>query len=398
MIKVVYFTIVQISFADNGGSICCRSHIKSMANDPDIELLVVTAGSENSKKENLPFFESNNIRKKHIVLKLVSTESKQNYFVTNFPMAYEEPAKMYTNTDEEFFEIINTEKPDIIVVDYLPSIFFIKSIFKTSIPRCIITLNREAEFHKNLCLQNSTNQPFFGFKLAQLRWSYIEHKIYKNCHGIIALTENDIPKYKFKKKRTAAIPVLIERSEHQWKYKGNRNLFFVGNMAHYPNREAMQWICTRLAPNIDSESQITINIIGAESEEVPKDWNQPLVNFLGKADRAEVIHQFTHSSLFIAPIANNFGSKIKLLECISFGIPFIATKEALSGTPFLKNIPLIDLSKPREIADQICALLNNQDNLENLSQSIKLQTDQFEKSQTGIWSKVLGDTIKIAAT
>ena len=86
-----------------------------------------------SKKENLPFFESNNIKKKHIVLKLVSTESKQNYFVTNFPMAYEEPAKMYTNTDEEFFEIINTEKPDIIVVDYLPSIFFIKPTINLSI-------------------------------------------------------------------------------------------------------------------------------------------------------------------------------------------------------------------------------------------------------------------------
>ncbi len=396
MINVVYFTIVELASADNGGSICCRSHIKSMANDPDINILVVTAGTEKLKNLNQPFFDSIGVKNKYIVLKLDLTAAHQNYFVKNFPMAHEQIAKMYNNVDEELFKIITAEQPDIIVVDYLPSIFYVQSIFKSSIARCIITLNREAEFHKNLCLQNNANQPFFGFKLAQLRWSFIERKIYRNCHGIIALTDADIPKYTFKKQFTAAIPVFIEQSESQWKYKGNKRLFFVGNISHYPNREAIKWICTHLAPSLDSDSKITINIIGAESDEIPGKWKNPSIKFLGKADRAEVVHQFTNCDLFIAPISNNYGSKIKLLECISFGIPFMATREALSGIPFLKGIPLIDLSKPRESAKQLGTLINNQGKLDTLSSSIKNQVDEYKKSQTNIWSKVLRDTISIA--
>jgi hypothetical protein len=44
----------------------------------------------------------------------------------------------------------------------------------------------------------------------------------------------------------------------------------------------------------------------------------------------------------MAPIANNYGSKIKLLQCLSLGTPFLATSNALTGLRDL-DAPLIAL-------------------------------------------------------
>jgi hypothetical protein len=71
--------------------------------------------------------------------------------------------------------------------------------------------------------------------------------------------------------------------------------------------------------------------------------------------------------LFIAPIENNYGSKIKILECLAYGTPLLATPEALSGLEDLSGLPLIALSDPAGAAESACKLLSDIEALVTLS-------------------------------
>jgi hypothetical protein len=86
---------------------------------------------------------------------------------------------------------------------------------------------------------------------------------------------------------------------------------------------------------------ISIRIIGAEPANVPSEWRRQNVEFLGVGDAALVDRELSETGLFIAPISNRFGSKIKLLDCLAIGTPFAATRQALSGLPGLSATPFV---------------------------------------------------------
>ena len=66
------------------------------------------------------------------------------------------------------------------------------------------------------------------------------------------------------------------------------------------------------------------------------------VDLLGASTNAAVEDLYQGCALFVAPIANSHGTKIKLLQCLSLGTPFLATNNALTGLCGLE-VPLIDL-------------------------------------------------------
>ena len=112
---------------------------------------------------------------------------------------------------------------------------------------------------------------------------------------------------------------------------------------------AVEWIATRFAPALATyDPNATIRIIGASADMVPADWRAENVVYLGLADQAAVEREFTSADLFLAPISNLFGAKIKLLDALAFAAPFIATDQAMTGLSFLLGVPRIDLNSPQQ--------------------------------------------------
>jgi glycosyltransferase involved in cell wall biosynthesis len=277
----------------------------------------------------------------------------------------------------------------------------VPSIFRQHIPRCLITVNNESEFHRALRSQGGpVGQKWHqrlgrwifrhGNWIANRRVSNYERRIYSNCAGLAALTRTDLPDGLPGHIEQSIIPPILVQNDLRWMYQAARRAFFVGTISHYPNRLAIEWLCTRLAPELERlAADIRLNIIGAGAEQVPAEWLRPNVNLMGYSDRPEVIRQMTTADLFIAPIANNFGAKLKLAECVSYGMPFLATPTAMSGLPFLKDMPQIDLEQPQAAARLVAEYINSPETLLQLSQSITEQTREARTQQTQEWSSFL---------
>ncbi len=164
-------------------------------------------------------------------------------------------------------------------------------------------------------------------------------------------------------------------------------------MAHQPNREAIEWLCTRLAPELEHYS-VGVRVIGAHVENVPESWrHSPNVNFLGTADHATVVGELATTGLFVAPIANSFGAKIKLMDCLSHATPFIAASGALSGVPFLSDVPRIQLDAPKEAPELIEQLLSSREKVVEISDRLESERSTFLDQQSGVWGRLLGTVV-----
>jgi hypothetical protein len=399
--RVIYFSAVGIGATNNGGSLCCRSHVRALATDPAIELCTVIAGDGAFEEATRQFTSSLGARLHYLPLRPARSFTPLRhlrYFQRKYPFIFERKLHKYRYIDHQFTDILRLEKPDAVIVDYLPSALFIPSFFSAPVPRCVITLNREAEFHREQHLMKgaSPNSPML--RIAYRRWTRIEKSIHQRSHGLIALTGNDLPSEPPKPPVTAAIPPFLEPADRRWTYERNRRVSFIGHIAHFPNRLAIEWICTRLAPIAARlDPAIRFRIIGASAEDVPQAWRLRTIEFLGTSDRAQAEEEFTRNDLLIAPIANDYGSKIKLLECVAFGTPFLGTRSALSGLSFLRNIPLIHLDDPEGSAHTLCRLVAAEEALPLLSRSIQAQVKQFQDAQTGIWGRTIADVVRAAS-
>jgi hypothetical protein len=394
-IRVLYFTVVPLASASNGGTMCCRNHVKQLAIDPQVELTVVTSGPGEWTEGHRAFVQSLGCESIHLSFEFSPKGKRRLPDEVLFPQ--EKWAHEYSNVNDRFVALAEELRSDVIVIDYLPSAAYVASVFGLSIPRVVITLNREADFFREQRKSGQIVGPWFYLWVANIRFWLWERWVQRHCNGLVALSCNDLPSRLPVSIVVEAMAPTLNRSAAKWSYMGNKDVFFVGNMGHYPNRMAIEWICTQLAVEVELlDPEVRFCLIGAARDDVPESWRRPSIRFLGVADDKEVTRRFTESALFVAPISNNFGSKMKLLECLSHTTPFVATVPAMSGLPFLDEVETIDLAEPRDAAKRICRMLNEPESLVASSQRNEASTLRFQAAQQGVWGRYLRRVIASA--
>jgi len=373
-IKVIYFTRADLGVTDSGGSLVSRNHLRRMATDPRLDVTFCCPGrivSENLMEKfaasiGVPFH-------------FIPFQEDPPPVQTQWPFTFELEALSQPHVDGAVLKIVDKIKPDVVAVDYLFSALYVRSLFSIPIRRIVITLNRETEFYKSFRkVAGVPPDP------SEDRVAAFEHLIYGASNFVVVMSAADTPSGVSQK--TRIIAPLFDHSHSQWSYTGNNKVLFIGNVAHYPNFEAVNWLAARLAPILESiGSKAQIRAIGTLPEQAPPVWKRANLTFLGRGDSSLVANELVDADLFIAPIANNFGSKIKLLDCLSHGTPFIATNEAMSGLPFLDEIPRIRLDQPRHAAEMIEALLSDKASLTSLSHRNTQQLSAALKAQERAW-------------
>jgi Glycosyl transferases group 1 len=389
MTRVFYFTIVDIGRQDNGGGLVCRNHVKRAASVPGVELTICAAGPENQLLRTQAFADEVGAPLQFIPLRHSPPAS-----VSRWPYFYEVQAASHRGVDEELLRLIHAEQPRVLIVDYIPSAMFIPSAYAArDIRRITITLNPEVQFFRDLQRSSANGADFSGSSIARLRLAIHQQWLFSRSAAVVALTKADLGPLSFLSKAHVIQPIF-DSVDQKWAGKNRRDILFVGNIAHYPNREAVNWICTKLSsPLLSIDPGISIRIIGAESENVPAEWRRPNVEFLGVGDAALVDRELCETGLFIAPISNPFGSKIKLLDCLARGTPFAATKQALSGLSQLRAVPLMRLDDPNQSAQTIRVHLDNGEG-GTISEKLQRELNDRLSHQQAAWNRLIGSLVK----
>lgn len=353
--RVIYFTMVGlVPDGKNGGSICCRNHLERIAADPKIECLAYLVGAEAAAEASIAYAQSITSKVTYFPLSnqhftIDSPPADASYMSRKWPFMHELDGIGQRTVRHNIASKIRDDKPDAIVIDYLYSALFIDHLFSMDIPVVVITLNREGEFYREM---RSRNAQFYGTPaslLAEVRLRLFEMNLYRKSAAVASIGRFDLPRVPFSDVKARWISPYLDPSPDRWSFTESNSFFFVGNHNHYPNRMAIEWLATRFCPELlRIEPKARVSVLGMEIHEAPEAWKAANLDFIGYGNEEMAAYLFRTAAALIAPIANNFGAKFKILEAASYGTPFIATSAAMSGTSFLPDVPIFDLENPRE--------------------------------------------------
>lgn len=151
-----------------------------------------------------------------------------------------------------------------------------------------------------------------------------------------------------------------------------RSLVFAGNMSWYPNATAMLFFAEKVWPTLKSRiSGVTMDVIGAD----------PPAALLSVAarDRDFRIHGFvpdvrpyvTRAALYVCPIMDGGGTKLKILDALAMGKAIVAHPIACEGIGVRDGLDVVFAREAEEFAQNIVALLESPQRRSQLSKNAR---------------------------
>lgn len=147
-----------------------------------------------------------------------------------------------------------------------------------------------------------------------------------------------------------------------------KSLVFAGGLSWYPNLDAMTFFLKEVWPNLVKKiPDISLTVIGKN----PPDWilgMQKVYSNLRVTGFVEDVRPFlSEAQIYICPIKDGGGTKLKVLDALAMGKPLVADAIACEGIEVENNKSVIFASTPAEYIEKIEYLINNPQARENLS-------------------------------
>ncbi len=107
-------------------------------------------------------------------------------------------------------------------------------------------------------------------------------------------------------------------------------LLFVGNFDHPPNRDAAQWLCSEIMPRVWSErASVKVWLVGRNPTPDVEALGSGRIRVWGEV--SSVVEYLQQCALFVAPLRQGSGMRIKLLEALLAGAPVLTTTLGAQG-------------------------------------------------------------------
>lgn len=109
-------------------------------------------------------------------------------------------------------------------------------------------------------------------------------------------------------------------------HASNPTILFVGTFSFFGNRDALTYIIKEILPEVRRQQPgVVLQVIGERAPRI----NIPGVEILGAVDD---LHPFLQqATLLLAPLRTGSGTKLKILEAMACGLPFVTSSIGIEG-------------------------------------------------------------------
>ncbi|WP_392544877.1 glycosyltransferase family 4 protein [Oryzobacter telluris] len=136
-------------------------------------------------------------------------------------------------------------------------------------------------------------------------------------------------------------------------------VLFVGSLDYPPNQQAVEELATRIWPLVlRSRADAHLDIVGRNPGRRVRDLAGGSDSISLHADVDSVEGFYLVARAVVAPLRSGGGTKLKVYEALSYGLPLVATPEALHGVRVDKDaVALAD--RPEEVSSALVRLLDD---------------------------------------
>ncbi len=148
----------------------------------------------------------------------------------------------------------------------------------------------------------------------------------------------------------------------------NETLIFAGAMNWYPNKDSMLFFIDEIWPLLKAKRPtIKMIIVGQSPPGRLLALNKQDPDFIVTGYVDDVRSYFKQASIYVCPMRDGGGTRLKILDALSSGIPIVATSMAVEGIKITPGKNVIIANTPDEFANEILSLIDNPNNRKRLS-------------------------------
>ena len=368
-------TIIPYPFypPTNGGSLRCFYLLREMAKNHEVIILSVQPAADFTQGY-YPVFPEN--------VRIISIHGEKGYSsVLNKLIGKAADAVNYRllqksfsgNTNSYFLQAypslikgLKELKPDLVFYENLESVSFFSGIVNRRLPRAMQVYdahNIDSELWKQLAAAQHNNV-FESYAANALQ---AETNLYKRVDAFCACSEADREKlFALNKGRLPSfnIPNGVDTDakpfdENLLKHT-NMEILFCGSLDYFPNEEGLIWFYEHVFPLIQKAiPEAVLTLVGAskKNERNQKLWDDPSVHAYGSV--VDLQPFYYAGGVCIAPLLSGSGTRLKILEAMSFGNPVVSTSVGAKGIEAEDGIHILIATDSKDFANQVLALMKN---------------------------------------
>lgn len=151
--------------------------------------------------------------------------------------------------------------------------------------------------------------------------------------------------------------VIIPNGSNLQKYYNNynkRNILFIGLLNYGPNLLGLNWFIKSIFPNLDKK--YCLYIVGKNPPDSLKNISDSRIKVLGYVEDLETIYANTFFS--IVPLMSGSGTRLKILESCSYGVPVVSTSKGAEGIDYVDNYDLLLFKDANDFGNAVEKLEN----------------------------------------
>lgn len=176
------------------------------------------------------------------------------------------------------------------------------------------------------------------------------------------------------------------------------SLVFAGGMGWYPNRDAMLYFADQLWPMLKrSEPNVRMTVVGRRPPARLVELSRRDPNFSVPGYVDDVRPYLKRASVYVCPIRDGGGTRLKLLDAMAMGKPIVATSIAIEGTDSVPGRHVLVGDRPEEFVSRVVTALRDPALRRTLSRQARSLVEE-EYDWTHIGKKINGLYGRLAAS
>lgn len=185
--------------------------------------------------------------------------------------------------------------------------------------------------------------------------------------AVLACSDADRDFFLTANRNTLTVPNAVESLQER-EFPTGKDVVFTGLMSYLANVDGIRWFCAEVWPFVAArEPEARLWIVGKDPGPGVTSLAGPGVTVTGRVD--DVSGYYRRARVFVCPLRVGSGTRLKILQALSFGVAVVSTALGCSGLEVSPGEQLLVADTARDFAEAVLAALGDEDLARRLGQA-----------------------------
>jgi glycosyltransferase involved in cell wall biosynthesis len=233
--------------------------------------------------------------------------------------------------------------------------------------------NDEAQYYRELSTASLELWRKFFYRLEGARFRFFSPGVIRRCDSLWFISDFERQEYCVENPQSASkaffVPPHVASSALTRHALTSNRVLFSGRLGFATNTRGLEWYIRQVHPRLADIAQYQLVVAGSTGGEPLDSLRKamaPHPNISLHEDPLEIEPYYERAAVFVNPVFQGAGLKLKTIDAIQAGLPVVSTSIGIQGTGLLNDKHILVADSPQAFADCIRRLLKDRSYAESM--------------------------------